>query len=90
MKATSKEMRKAYKKIDINEVEDVTDDLADLMEDADEINEVGVVAGPDPGFGHSLDSRPSLLPSPILFCQVLGRSYGAPDIDEADLDAGLF
>lgn len=62
MKATSKEMRKAYKKIDINEVEDVTDDLADLMEDADEINEVGVVAGPDPGASRAQSGQPPLTP----------------------------
>ena len=40
--------------------QDVQDEMADYLEQADEVQEA------------------------------LGRSYGVPDIDEADLEAGLF
>mmetsp|Transcript_21766 Transcript_21766/g.36001 ORF Transcript_21766/g.36001 Transcript_21766/m.36001 type:complete len:220 (+) Transcript_21766:119-778(+) len=40
MKQGHAEMKKAYKKIDINELEDLHDDMADLLMDASEINDV--------------------------------------------------
>jgi len=39
MKIASKEMKKEYKNINIDQIEDLTDDLADLMEDANEVQE---------------------------------------------------
>merc|ERR1712165_61873 len=59
MKAGAKEMKKEFKKVDIDKVYDMQDELEDLMEDANEIQEV------------------------------LGRSYGVPEIDEDDLEAEL-
>ena len=50
-------MKAAYKQVSIDQVEDMQDELEDLLEDADEIQ------------------------------NVLGRSYGCPEFDEADLDA---
>lgn len=40
MKAASADLKKGMKDININEVEDLHDDMTDLLEDADEINEV--------------------------------------------------
>ncbi len=40
MKAASVDLKKGMKEIQISEVEDLHDDMADLLEDADEINEV--------------------------------------------------
>jgi len=54
-----KEMKKEYKKVNIDQIEDLQDDMADLLEQADEVQEV------------------------------LGRSYGTPDIDEDELEAEL-
>lgn len=59
MKIGAKEMKKAYKKINIDKIEDLQDDMEDMMEDANEIQDA------------------------------LSRSYGTPDIDEADLEAEL-
>merc|ERR1712126_106699 len=59
MKGGAKEMKKAYKKINIDKIEDLQDDMEDMMEDANEIQDA------------------------------LSRSYGTPDIDEADLEAEL-
>ncbi|XP_029955712.1 charged multivesicular body protein 5-like [Salarias fasciatus] len=39
MKIGLKDMKKAYKKVDINKVEDLQDQLEDMMEDANEIQE---------------------------------------------------
>lgn len=39
MKLASKELKKEHKKIDINKIEDLNDDLADMFEDMNEINE---------------------------------------------------
>merc|ERR1712165_135030 len=39
MKIASKEMKKEYKNINIDQIEDLTDDLQDLMEDANEVQE---------------------------------------------------
>lgn len=58
MKAGVKEMKKEFKHIDIGKVEDIQDEMEDLLEDANEIQEI------------------------------LGRTYGTPDVDEAELDAG--
>merc|ERR1712228_198064 len=52
-------MKKEFKKMDIGKVEDIQDELEDMMEEANEIQEV------------------------------LGRSYGMPEIDEDDLEAEL-
>lgn len=59
MKSGAKEMKKEFKKINISQIEDLQDDMEDLLEDANEIQDV------------------------------LGREYGTPDVDEADLDAEL-
>ncbi|EEB11545.1 Charged multivesicular body protein, putative [Pediculus humanus corporis] len=59
MKTGMKEMKKEFKKINIEEIEDVQDDLADLLEQSEEVQDV------------------------------LGRSYGVPDIDEDELEAEL-
>merc|ERR1719499_106978 len=59
MKAGLKDMKKEYKKVNIDKIEDMQDDLEDMMEQANEIQEV------------------------------MGRSYGVPDIDEDDLEAEL-
>ena len=40
MKSTAKEMKKAFKNIKIDKIEDLHDDLDDLMMDNDEIQEV--------------------------------------------------
>jgi charged multivesicular body protein 5 len=40
MKEASKTLKVEHKKININEIEDINDDLADMMEDMEEINEV--------------------------------------------------
>lgn len=40
MKVANKELKVAYKDININDVEDLHEDMTDLLEDADEINEV--------------------------------------------------
>merc|ERR1719273_1527207 len=39
MKIASKEMKKEYKNINIDQIEDLTDDLSELMEDANEVQE---------------------------------------------------
>merc|ERR1712156_1222905 len=59
MKAGMKEMKKEYKKLNITKIENMQDELEDMMEDANEIQEV------------------------------MGRSYGMPEIDEDDLEAEL-
>lgn len=59
MKLGVKEMKKEFKNINIEQIEDLQDDLADMLEDANEVQDV------------------------------LGRSYGVPDIDEDDLEAEL-
>jgi len=59
MRLGVKEMKKEYKKVDINSIEDLQDDLEDMMDQANEVQEV------------------------------LGRSYGCPDVDEAELEAEL-
>lgn len=40
MKDAQKGLKKEVKKININDVENMADDMTDLMEDMDEINEV--------------------------------------------------
>merc|ERR1712109_420787 len=57
MKLGVKEMKKEFKNVNIDQIEDLQDDLADMLEDANEVQEA------------------------------LGRTYGMPEIDEADLDA---
>jgi len=59
MKLGVKEMKREYKKIDIDQIEDLQDDMEDMLEQANEVQEA------------------------------LGRQYGTPDIDEADLEAEL-
>jgi charged multivesicular body protein 5 len=59
MKGGMKEMKKEYKKMDIGKIENMQDEMADMMEDANEIQEV------------------------------MGRSYGMPELDEDDLEAEL-
>eukprot|EP00096_Caligus_rogercresseyi_P001551 TRINITY_DN1255_c0_g2_i1.p1 TRINITY_DN1255_c0_g2~~TRINITY_DN1255_c0_g2_i1.p1 ORF type:complete len:223 (-),score=78.55 TRINITY_DN1255_c0_g2_i1:978-1646(-) len=59
MKSGVKEMKKEFKNVNIEQIEDLQDDLSDMLEDANEVQDV------------------------------LGRSYGMPDIDEADLEAEL-
>merc|ERR1711879_942360 len=59
MKAGMKEMKKEFKKVNITKIENMQDELEDMMDDANEIQEV------------------------------MGRSYGMPEIDEDDLEAEL-
>jgi len=59
MKEGAKAMKKQFKKIDVEQIETLHDELEGLMEDSQEIQEV------------------------------LGRSYGMEEIDEADLEAEL-
>lgn len=59
MKAGVNQMKKEYKNLNIDEIEDIQDDLQDMMADANEVQEA------------------------------LGRSYGVPDVDEAELEAEL-
>merc|ERR550519_3274939 len=59
MKVGVKEMKKEFKNVNIDQVEDLQDELADMMEDANEIQEV------------------------------MGRSYGMPEVDEDELEAEL-
>ena len=40
MKVGAKELKKEYKSIDVGKIEDLQDDLADLMLDADEVNDI--------------------------------------------------
>lgn len=40
MKTGLTQMKKEYKKIDIDKIEDLQDDMADMMEDAQEIQEI--------------------------------------------------
>jgi len=40
MKESAKTLKTQFKKINIDKVEDMQDDLADLMEDSEEINEI--------------------------------------------------
>merc|ERR1712168_19839 len=59
MKLGVKEMKKEYKKIDIDQIEDIQDDMEDMLDQANEVQEA------------------------------LGRQYGMPELDDADLDAEL-
>jgi len=59
MKLGVKEMKKEYKKIDIDQIEDLQDDMEDMLDQANEVQEA------------------------------LGRQYGMPELDDADLDAEL-
>jgi charged multivesicular body protein 5 len=59
MKMGLKEMKKEYKKININDIENIQDDMEDMLEQANEIQDV------------------------------MGRTYGMPDVDEDDLEAEL-
>ena len=52
MKDTAKELKKQYKTIKIDKIEDIQDDLADLMMDADEVQEV---LGRSYGVGDEVD-----------------------------------
>lgn len=53
------QMKKEFKKVNLEEIEDLQDDMADMLEQSDEVQEV------------------------------LGRTYGVPDIDEDELAAEL-
>merc|ERR1712088_781023 len=59
MKLGVKEMKKEFKNVNIEQIEDMQDELADMLEDANEVQEV------------------------------MGRTYGMPEIDEDDLEAEL-
>jgi len=54
-----KEMKKEFKKVDLNKIEDLQDDLADIMEQAQEVQDV------------------------------MGRTYGMPEVDESELEVEL-
>lgn len=60
MRTGVKEMKQAYKKVNIDSIEDLQDELEDMLDQANEVQEV------------------------------LGRSYGTPDVDEEELEAGEF
>jgi charged multivesicular body protein 5 len=59
MKQGAKDMKKEYKTINLGEIEDIQDDMADLMLDAEEINEVMSRAWgmPDDVYEEDLDSE---------------------------------
>jgi len=57
MKMGVKQMKKEYKKVDIDDIEDLQDDMEDMLEQANEVQEA------------------------------LGRQYGMPEMDDAELDA---
>jgi len=59
MKLGVKQMKKEYKKVDIDQIEDLQDDMEDMLDQANEVQEA------------------------------LGRTYGMPEMDDADLDAEL-
>jgi len=59
MKVGLKEMKKEYKNIKISEIEDIQDQMEDVLEDANEIQDI------------------------------MGRTYGMPDVDDAELEAEL-
>lgn len=59
MKLGVKEMKKEFKNVNIEQIEDMQDDLADMLEEANEVQEV------------------------------MGRTYGMPEIDEDELEAEL-
>ena len=59
MKVGVTQMKKEFKKVNIDKIEDLQDDLADMLEEANEVQEV------------------------------LGRSYGVPELDEDELEAEL-
>ncbi|XP_061387466.1 charged multivesicular body protein 5 [Musca vetustissima] len=59
MKAGVKQMQKEFKKINIEEIEDIHDDMADMLEQADDVQEV------------------------------MGRTYGMPEVDDDELEAEL-
>ena len=59
MRLGVKEMKREYKKVNIDNIEDMQDELEDMLEQANEVQEA------------------------------MGRSYGVPDVDEADLEAEL-
>lgn len=54
-----KEMKKEFKKVDLNKIENMQDDLADILEQANEVQDV------------------------------MGRTYGMPEVDESELEAEL-
>lgn len=54
-----KEMKKEFKKIDLNKIEDLQDDMADILEQANDVQDV------------------------------MGRTYGMPEVDESELEAEL-
>ncbi|XP_053214743.1 charged multivesicular body protein 5-like [Panonychus citri] len=59
MKIGVTQMKKEYKKVNIDDIEDLQDELEDMLDQANEVQEA------------------------------LGRSYGVPDVDEAELEAEL-
>ncbi|CAE1298718.1 CHMP5 [Acanthosepion pharaonis] len=59
MKGGVKEFKKAYKHVNIDDIEDLQDQLEDLTEQANEVQEI------------------------------MGRSYGMPEIDDSELEAEL-
>nr|KAG5698720.1 hypothetical protein BaRGS_008494 [Batillaria attramentaria] len=59
MKVGVKDFKKAYKHVNIDQIENMQDELEDLMEQANEVQEV------------------------------MGRSYGMPEIDDDELEAEL-
>lgn len=59
MKLGLKEMKKEYKNIKISEIEDLQDQMEDMLEDANEIQDI------------------------------MGRTYGMPEVDDAELEAEL-
>ena len=57
MKAASKTLKTEFKKVDIDQIEDVQDDLADMMED---MNEVQDALGRSYGIGDDVDEAGEL------------------------------
>ena len=83
MKTTAKEMKKAQKagKLDIDAIQDLQDDLADMMEDANEIQDVlGESYGlPDDCDEESLMAELDMLEDDIAAEDLLGEAPDVPD-----------
>merc|ERR1712013_934940 len=76
MKMGVKEMKKEFKNVDIDQIEDMQDDLADMMEDANEIQET---LGRSYGMP-ALDDDTSYLDDAISTPSVPSREPGADSV----------
>merc|ERR1719222_377715 len=82
MKTGVKEMKKEFKNINIDQIEDMQDELGDMMEEANEIQEsLGRSYGmPEVGEDFALDEDTSYLDDAISAPSVPSREPGAASI----------